>query len=149
MYGAEYIPPLLIASLIGALMGIERAIANKGAGMRTYALVSMGSCLFTITGRAVTESILAGQFSFDPTRILASIVTGIGFIGAGLFIFRENKVHNITTAAGLWVAAGIGVAVAYRLYLLALFAALLTLCIFTFLWYIQKSITRLSDRLLD
>lgn len=140
---------ILVALLLGALLGLERAIADKGAGMRTYALVSMGSALFIV----ISEEVIAryasiGVADFDPLRVSASVITGIGFIGAGLFIWRENKVHNITTAAGLWVSAGVGIACGYGMYSLALTVALLTLFIFTALWFVEKKITKLTDRLL-
>lgn len=140
---------ILIAMLLGALLGLERAIADKGAGMRTYALVSMGSCLFVVIGEEVVRTYATlGFVDFDPLRVTASVIAGIGFIGAGLFVWRENKVHNITTAAGLWVCAGIGIASGFHLYALAFLATFLTLIIFTLLWFVEKKITSLTDRLL-
>lgn len=140
---------ILIAALLGALLGLERAIANKGAGMRTYALVSMGAALFIVIAENVIIRYAAeGVYDFDPLRTAAAIIAGIGFIGAGLFIWRENKIHNITTAAGLWVSAGVGVACGYGMYQEAIVAVLITLFIFTFLWYVEQKITGLADRLL-
>jgi len=140
---------IIIATCFGALLGLERAIANKGAGMRTYALVSMGAALFIVIAESVILRYASlGVYDFDPLRVAAAIIAGIGFIGAGLFIWRENKIHNITTAAGLWVSAGVGVACGYGMYQEALVAVLMTLFIFTFLWYVERKITGLADRLL-
>lgn len=141
---------IIIALLLGSLLGLERAIADKGAGMRTYALVSMGAALFVV----ISENVIArysamGFVSFDPLRVSAAIIAGIGFIGAGLFIWKENKVHNITTAAGLWVSSGIGIACGFGLYILATTAACLALFVFTILWFIEKKITKLADKFLD
>ncbi|HEY4502379.1 MAG TPA: MgtC/SapB family protein [Candidatus Paceibacterota bacterium] len=130
---------LIVAVLLGIVLGAERAIAGKTAGMRTYALVSMGSCLFVIISTVVTKSLL-GLTGVDPLRVVAGIVTGVGFIGAGLIIFKETSVRGLTTAAGLWVAAGVGVAVGYKLYIIALFSVTLTVFIFTILWFIENKI---------
>lgn len=134
---------LLSAMLLGMLVGAERSIAGKTAGMRTYALVSMGSALFVVISIIVTSAYL-GVVNFDPLRIPAAIITGIGFIGAGIIIFRETTLRGLTTAAGLWVAAGIGIAIGFKLYLLAVFTAFLTLFVFTAMWFIEE---HLEDRL--
>ena len=120
---------LVVAVVLGALIGVERRSAGKTAGMRTYALVSMGSTLFAVISIVVADR-YAGRFQLDPLRVVSQIVIGIGFIGAGLIIFRNDKLLGLTTAAGLWVAGGIGVAVAYALYDVAVFATLLTLFVF-------------------
>jgi putative Mg2+ transporter-C (MgtC) family protein len=124
------------------LLGVERAFAGKTAGMRTYALVAMGSALFVIISLIIGEAYI-GHTSFDPLRMASQIVTGIGFIGAGLIIFRNRKVSGLTTAAGLWVAAGIGIAVGYGFFAIGLMAALLTLLVFTVVWYIERTIRML------
>ncbi|MEK9154498.1 MAG: MgtC/SapB family protein [Patescibacteria group bacterium] len=127
---------LLIAAFLGSLLGIERAIAGKTAGLRTFALVSLGSALFIIISKIANESYL-GVTVFDPSRVASQIIVGIGFLGAGLIIFKESKVMGLTTAAGLWVSAGIGMAVGFKLYTIAVFATLLTLFIFTVLWIFE------------
>jgi putative Mg2+ transporter-C (MgtC) family protein len=144
------IVPIVIALFFGSLLGLERAIADKGAGMRTYALVSMGSALFVVISEyVIVRYSEMGFVSFDPLRVVSAVIAGIGFIGAGLFIWKENKVHNITTAAGLWVSSGIGIACGFELYMLAGTVVLLALFIFTVLWFIEKKITKLADKLLD
>lgn len=128
---------LVIAMLLGMFLGAERAIAGKTAGMRTYALVAMGSCLFIIVSMSVAKSLI-GITNIDPLRVMSGIITGIGFLGAGLIIFRDSSVRGLTTAAGLWVSAGVGIAVGYKLYLVALFSAILTLFVFTILWFVEN-----------
>src|SRR6185436_9106060 len=97
---------LLLAIFLGACLGIERTYAHKTAGMRTYALVSMGSCLFIIIARLIIP--LGGGYNFDPMRMAAGVVMGIGFLCGGVIIFQNHHLSGLTTAAGLWVAAGIG-----------------------------------------
>ena len=128
---------LVVAMVLGMLLGAERAIAGKTAGMRTYALVSIGATLFVIVATKVTQS-LVGLTGVDPLRVVSGIITGVGFIGAGLIIFRESSVRGLTTAAGLWVAAGVGTAVGFKLYFIAFFATVLTLFVFTILWFVQN-----------
>jgi putative Mg2+ transporter-C (MgtC) family protein len=128
---------LLLAVLFGTILGVERNLAGKVAGMRTYALVSLGSALFVDISRLVIASSAVGS-SYDPLRLAAQIVTGIGFIGAGLVVLRGGHLTGVTTAAGLWVAAGVGMACGFGLYTLALFATGLSLVIFTVLWMIER-----------
>lgn len=132
---------LTAAAVLGALLGLERTLAGKNAGVRTYALVSLGSALFVI----VSELVVIRYFNelrvtLDPLRIASQIVVGIGFLGAGLIIFRESKISGLTTAAGLWVAAGIGVATGFGFVALAIFATILTFLVFTLLWLFEKKI---------
>ncbi|MCP6720306.1 MAG: MgtC/SapB family protein [Patescibacteria group bacterium] len=128
---------LVAAMVLGGALGLERWLAGKMAGVRTYALISVGSALFVIVSIVVSEQFV-GITVFDPLRVASQIVVGIGFIGAGLIIFKESKVRGLTTAAGLWVAAGIGMATGFGLYSIAVFTTLLTLFIFTVLWFIEK-----------
>lgn len=130
---------LIAAAGLGMLLGMERSLAGKTAGMRTYGLVSMGACLFVIVSIAVSES-FASFVNVDPLRILEAVITGVGFIGAGMILFQEETVKGLTTAAGLWIAAGIGVTVGYGLYILAIFATLFAFIIFTAMWYLEQRI---------
>ncbi len=131
---------LLISAVLGALLGLERSLAGKHAGMRTYALVSLGSCLFTVIG--VLASL---QLSFmpgvNPLGIAASVVIGIGFIGSGLAVFRGEHPVELTTATGIWVAAGVGMTCGFGYYLLALSATLLGLIIFSFFYKVEKALS--------
>lgn len=136
----EIILKLGAALFLGMSLGIERAIAGKTAGMRTYGLVTLGSALFVIIGIMSSGGYSTATFSDSAARITASIVQGIGFLGAGLIIFRGAKVSGVTTAAGIWVAAGIGVAIGYGYYSLAVITTLFTLFVFTGLWYIENRV---------
>ncbi|MBN4065805.1 MgtC/SapB family protein [Candidatus Amoebophilus asiaticus] len=136
----ENIEPLIklaIAMLLGSIIGSEREFAGKTAGMRTHALVSMGATLFVIISIMVTAQFESSTV-FDPLRVAAHIIVGVGFIGGGTIFMNKDKLSGITTAAGLWVAAGIGMATGFGLYILAVIVTLLTLFIFVILKYIEK-----------
>jgi len=111
---------LLIAVLLGGVIGIEREERNKPAGLRTHMLVSMGACLFTLS---------SATFSTEPTRIAAGVVTGIGFIGAGCIIAHKDKVEGVSTAASLWISAAVGLMVALESYIIPATATILTVII--------------------
>jgi|SRR3989338_5283890 len=125
---------LILSVFLGALIGIEREIAHKSAGMRTHALVALGSALFT-----VAPALLSGP-TIDPTRIAAQVVTGIGFLGAGIIFFdqSQSRVQGLTTAAGVWVAAAIGMAVGFGLMEVAVWTTLLTILVFLVLWPVEQ-----------
>jgi len=129
---------LLLAMILGGIIGTERAVlARQAAGTRTFGLVSLGACLFVVVGSFVDIAYI-GAVNLDPMKMAAAIVTGIGFIGGGLIIFRGDTVHGTTTAAGLWIAAGLGIAVGFGLYSLAIFATILTLIMFVGMWYVEN-----------
>ncbi len=140
----EIFGQLALATVLGTLIGLERELARKTAGMRTFALVALGSALFTIISLAAFEGFRGT--SFDPSRIASQIVVGIGFIGGGSIIFSQSRVKGLTTAAGLWVSAAIGMAVAYKFYAIAVFTTLLTIFVLVFMWFIEhKLIKRLGS----
>ena len=134
---------LLIALLLGTCLGIERSYAGKTAGMRTYALVSMGACLFIILSGLATPA--GGVAGFDEMRTLAGIIMGIGFIGGGAILHNKDHTSGLTTAAGLWVAAGIGATVGYGYSNLAIFATIATLIVFTLFWFIEHIMFHLKE----
>lgn len=139
----EIFKQLALAAFLGALIGVERKLARKTAGIRTFALVSLGAALFTIIPQVVFVNF--GGTSYDPSRIASQVVVGIGFIGAGLIVFQQSKVKGLTTAAGLWVSAAIGMSVAYKLYSIAIFTTALTIVILFCLWFLEhKVIGKLS-----
>jgi putative Mg2+ transporter-C (MgtC) family protein len=117
---------ILLAGGLAALIGLEREIEGKPAGVRTYGLVGMGAAIFTI----------AGVLVFGPdagSRVASGIVTGIGFIGAGTILHMTRRVVGLTTAAGLWVAAAVGMAVGGGLYVLGIGAAVAMFVLLQFL----------------
>lgn len=142
----ELFGQLTLAIFLGALIGIERTLAKKEVGMRTFAFVSLGSALFSIISVHALEFIpFSGIISFDPTRIAAQIVSGVGFIGAGVIIFTQSKLQGVTTAAGFWLASAIGMAVGFGFYVLAIFATALSLTVLALFWLIEeKYIKKLS-----
>ena len=111
-----------IAAAIGVVLGLERQISNKDAGTRTYALVAAGSALFTVLS-------IEGFEAADSSRVAAQIVTGIGFLGAGLIFRQGMSVQGLTTAAGLWSVAAIGMAAGTGLWGLAIVVAILILVV--------------------
>ncbi len=140
---------ITIAMVLGIILGAERIMARKTAGMRTYGLVSMGAAVFVILSMVMAD-LYIDRTSLDPLRVMSQVIVGIGFIGAGLIIFRGDKISGLTTAAGLWVSAGIGMATGYGLYSIAIFVTILTLFIFTLLWHLENKIkSSASDYLFD
>jgi len=133
---------LTVAMLLGLLMGVERSVAHKTAGMRTYALISMGSALFVIISNLMSVNLVGS--GFDPMRMASQIIVGIGFIGGGLIVTHGATVRGLTTAAGLWVAGGIGMAVGFGLYEIAVFVTLMSIIIFTLFWRVEEEIKKVS-----
>jgi putative Mg2+ transporter-C (MgtC) family protein len=132
---------LLLATALGALIGIEREWARKEAGTRTFSMISLGSALFIIISQLSFNQYL-GISSLDPSRTLGQIIVGIGFLGAGIIIFRtqEGVVRNLTTAAMMWVTAAIGATVGLGLYWLAILTAFLVVFINIVVLPIEKKV---------
>ena len=98
---------ILAAVVIGGLIGLERGMKNRPAGLRTYMLVCVGACVVMLTNQYIFQTSATG----DPTRMAAQVVSGIGFLGAGtIIVTRRNQIKGLTTAAGLWASAGVGLA---------------------------------------
>ncbi|MBY0294173.1 MgtC/SapB family protein [Patescibacteria group bacterium] len=129
MLEVSYSTRLLVAALLGMAMGLERSVSGKHAGMRTYAMVSLGSALFVIIGMLASYelSIFSG---INPLAIASSVVIGIGFIGSGLAAFKGEHIE-VTTASGLWVVAAVGMAAGFGLYVLAISGAVISLLVFS------------------
>ena len=134
---------LFVALLLGMIIGTERVWAHKTAGMRTYALVSMGSALFVIISNEMVKY-YTGFSGMNPLMIIAQIVVGVGFIGAGLIFSKDSKLMGLTTATGLWVSAGIGMAAGFRLFNIAIIATVLILFIFIVLWFVEEQLKKLK-----
>lgn len=132
---------LLLAAFLGGLIGSERWIRRKPAGIRTYALVSLGACLFTAISLQGLHQWQVGT-SLDPSRVISQIVVGVGFLGAGIIFHKENLVQGLTTAAGLWVTAAIGATVGIQMYAVAIIATFISLVIFFVLYVFENKISR-------
>ena len=115
-FNLETIGRILLAIALGGVIGFEREIKHRPAGLRTHMLVSLGAAIFTL---------MSISFAVDPARIAAAIVTGIGFLGAGSIISTRGHMHGITTAATLWIVASIGLSVGVGQYWIAIISTAL------------------------
>lgn len=113
--------PLLLSVFLGFLIGLERESKHKSIGIRTLSLITLGSTIYTL--------ISIYYFNSDPTRVIAQIVTGIGFLGAGIIFKSGSEIKGLTTAATVWTSSGIGVLVGLGLYKIAIISTLLVLII--------------------
>ena len=121
---------ILCAAVFGGLLGLEREIKNRAAGLRTYMLVCVGACLIMVTNQYIFQTFNAS----DPVRMGAQVVSGIGFLGAGtIVITRHRQIKGLTTAAGLWAAAGVGLALGVGFYEAAVAGALAIFVVITLL----------------
>ncbi len=135
--------PCILALIFGGLIGFQREKAERPAGLRTHALVCLGSTVFTLISYLGFSSL----YDVDPSRIAAGIVTGIGFIGAGV-IFRQGPlVRGVTTAASIWVVASVGMALGTKLYYLALLVTVLGFITLSILKYIEDKVIKLPNYL--
>ena len=128
-----FITRLVVAGLLGGLIGFERAFRAKEAGSRTHSIVALGSALFMIISKYAFEG------DFDSSRVAAQVASGIGFIGAGVIIFQKNVIRGVTTAAGLWVAAAIGLACGAKMYPVAIAATILTIVVLETMHFITNN----------
>ncbi len=134
---SEIMIRLLLAAVLGALIGLDRRLRSKPAGLRTMSLVSLGSATFTLVGvsamvQLATVEQAAGieaMVRLDTSRVIAGIVGGIGFLGAGTIIQSRGRVQGMTTASGIWMTAAIGVAIGLGQFLLAFSATFLAFVI--------------------
>lgn len=113
---------LLLAAVLGAIVGYQREKSHKPAGLRTHTLIALGAALFTLVSEFGIEAA-------DPSRIASGIVTGIGFLGAGAIMHRTRVVEGLTTAASIWITAGIGLAAGAGMYIIAPAATLLVFAV--------------------
>ncbi len=140
---------LMMATVMGAAIGLEREYHAKEAGLRTHLLVALGSCLFMILSAYAFDAFLVkDHVSFDPSRIASQVVTGIGFIGAGTIILQKQAVRGLTTAAGLWVTAAIGLTCGVGMYGMAAITTVIVLAslglINVFLPYVSQRERRIT-----
>ncbi len=117
----EIILRLILAVIAGGLIGLEREVVHKPAGVRTHMLVSLGSALFIL--------VTIQEFPSEMARIVAGVATGLGFLGAGTIFKAKNEVHGLTTAASVWAVSGVGMAVGMGYYLMTAIAVILVLIV--------------------
>ena len=133
---------IILAGFLGAIIGLQREIEGKPAGVRTYGLVAIGAATFTAVG-----IVAFGQG--DPvSRVAAQIITGIGFLGAGTILHMKDRVLGLTTAAGLWVAAAVGMAVGAGMYLIGIGTAVAVFLLLQFLrpeWLVKFGLASMED----
>jgi putative Mg2+ transporter-C (MgtC) family protein len=134
---SQIIQRLVLTVILGGLIGVERQLHKRTAGLRTHILVALGSCLIMLTSIYVFD-IYKGIANVDPARIAAGVITGIGFLGAGTIIREKEGVKGLTTAASLWVVAGIGLACGCGFKRAAIYTATLSLIVLFFLRYAEK-----------
>ena len=131
---------IFAAVIIGGLLGLERGLKNRPAGMRTYMLVCTGACIIMLTNQYIYQVFATG----DPTRLAAQVVSGIGFLGAGtIIVTRRSQIKGLTTAAGLWSSAGIGIALGIGFYEAAIVG---TFAVFAIMTLLQKLDNRMHRK---
>jgi len=137
--------PSILALIFGGIIGFQREKAERPAGLRTHALVCLGSTVFTLISYLGFSSMISGDV--DPSRIAAGIVTGIGFIGAGVIFRQGSLIRGVTTAASIWIVASIGMALGVKLYYLAIAVTILGFMTLSILKYIEDKILKLPNYL--
>ena len=144
----EHLLRLLVAGLLGGVIGWDREYRAKEAGLRTHFLVALGSALIMIVSQYGFADVLGNDgVGMDPGRVAAQVVSGIGFIGAGTILIQKQFVRGLATAAGLWATSGIGLAVGGGMYMVGVFAMLLTLVGLEFLTVVFKNVGEHSSLL--
>ena len=141
---SEIIIRLLVAVGLGLLIGAERLLVKEAAGMKTHALVSLGAAVFVLISEFMIQKYV-NLPGLNPTMIPAQIILGIGFLGAGTIILHGSRLIGLTTASGLWVMAGIGMASGFGLYGLAVITTILVLIILTVVNLFEKPIRKISN----
>lgn len=137
----ESVGRLLLASVAGAALGWERERSDKPAGLRTHMMVSLGAATFMVAALEFTKTVPElSHLRLDPIRVIAGIIGGVGFLGAGTIIEARGSVHGITTAASIWVAAAVGTACGMALYQTALASVVLALVILFALGFIEHRV---------
>ncbi|RGD17702.1 MgtC/SapB family protein [Subdoligranulum sp. AM23-21AC] len=133
---------LLLATIIGGILGWERGRKNRPAGLRTYMLVCLGAAIVMMTNQYVTQCLGTG----DPVRMGAQVISGIGFLGAGsIMVTQRNQIRGITTAAGLWASACVGLAIGIGFYEIALLGGLVIFFVLTFVHRIDELSRKMSN----
>ncbi len=132
------------AVLLGGVLGLERELKNRAAGLRTYILVCTGACLIMLTNQYIYQSFGSG----DPVRMGAQVISGIGFLGAGtIIVTRRNQIKGLTTAAGLWTAAAVGLAIGIGFYEAALVGTITVSFVMTLMQKLDSKMRRKTKRI--
>lgn len=134
-----FIIKISLAMFLGLLLGLERIYAHKTAGMRTYALVAMAAAFFVLIAQSFAGTVTPSGVD-SIMRMASQIVVGIGFLGTGLIIFNDGHIENLTTAAGLWICAGIGMATGFGMFREAIFATILAFFVLGVLSFVERRI---------
>ena len=135
---------IVVSVIVGGLIGMEREMKSRPAGLRTYMVVCLGACLIMLTNQYIFQTFGTG----DPVRMGAQVISGIGFLGAGtIMVTRRNQIKGLTTAASLWTAAGIGLAIGIGFYEAAIVSALAVFVVMTTIQYIDTNVQRKSKML--
>lgn len=134
----EIILQFLLAALWGGIVGLEREYRNKSAGFRTMTMISIGACFFTVMSQSIG---LPGS----TDRIASNIVTGIGFLGAGVIFKDDNRVNGITTAATIWAVAAVGMGIGSGYYIASGFASMMIIFVLTILPYVEAKMDKVSQ----
>lgn len=130
---------IVLSLVLGSIIGVERKRKGQMAGLRTFSLISMGACIAMMLSIYVCQETV-GLLRGDPSRIAAQVISGIGFLGAGTIIQMKGSVRGLTTAAGIWIIATIGMAVGAGLYLIAVVATVLVLVVLTLLEQLEHRV---------
>lgn len=133
----DFLPKILLSIFCGSLIGFERELKDKPAGMRTYMLISLGATLFTLVGISFAEQ---GIGTSDPMRVSAQVVTGVGFLGAGTIMFARGHITGLTSAAAIWLSAAVGMAIGVDYLIFSVVVTLLAVVSLIFLGRIETSL---------
>lgn len=135
----EYLVPIVISVIFGAIIGIEREIHHKPAGLRTNILICMGAAVFTLLAQHI------GKNTDAETRVIQGVITGVGFLGAGVLIHQQGNVHGLTTAATIWIVTAIGIACGTRAYGIAIAAEIPAILVLTGLHSYEQKLRKNSQ----
>lgn len=125
LYESKMLISIVVAVILGFAIGFERKCRAKEAGMRTHTIVCAGSALMMIVSKYAFMDVV----DYDASRVAAQIVSGIGFLGAGIIVYRKNQIHGLTTAAGVWATAGVGMATGAEMYTVAIGGTLILILV--------------------
>ncbi len=133
----DFLPKIMLSIFCGSLIGFERELKDKPAGIRTYMLISTGATMFTLIGVYFAEQY---QGTADPLRVAAQIVTGVGFLGAGTIMFSRGRISGLTSAAAIWLSASIGMAIGVGFHIFSVIVVLLAVVTMVFLGRIERTL---------